>query len=707
MSGVHVQTPAPQGGQKGEKKIQLNGGSAVPLISTVGEGEGRVQQDPKSADESKIQEDLLEPEDPGKPQSPQDPKKPQRLQDPGKPQRPQEPEELGGSQDPKKPQRPQESEELGGSQDPKKPQRPQEPEELGGSQDPKKPQRPQEPEELGGSQDPKKPQRPQEPEELGGSQDPKKLQGPQGPEKLEGSQEAPEEPAQDVLGPDDVVCDSCIENPRRALKSCLTCLVSYCQAHLRPHLENPKFQSHRLVEPLRDIERRTCEAHRRPLEFYCRADACCVCSDCAAEEHRGHQTAPVRDARREIEKELSNKQREMLKTMTAAENAINKLQTNTVSIANSVTEVREVIEQQFSELQLVVEQARREVEEVLEAEEKQAVRQAEGIQAHLEQKCGELKKTQLQVERLSRTKHDIDFLTEYSEWQKEKVDVSLPGVYIGLMDRLTFFSQVVTESTAQLRHQLLATYRNKLKDTSKNEKLGIKTTVHAIVSAKHKASQPDPQSREDFMKYCTPLSFDADTVHKFLRLTEENRKVTNTTPWQHSYPDTPERFEQHRQVLAAESFYLGRHYFEVDVSGDGTHLGVTYKSIDRKSGESNGCITGSGFSWCLQWNGRGFSAWHSGVETPLPVGGFTRVGVYVDYARGSLAFYGVADAMTLIHRYQAEFLEPLYPAFWLSKKENVVLLVSPGAPLPLKSPSPPSTPPSGSTTPPAEEQQKS
>ncbi|KAG5853656.1 hypothetical protein ANANG_G00028300 [Anguilla anguilla] len=147
--------------------------------------------------------------------------------------------------------------------------------------------------------------------------------------------EAPEEPAQDVLGPDDVVCDSCIENPRRALKSCLTCLVSYCQAHLRPHLENPKFQSHRLVEPLRDIERRTCEAHRRPLEFYCRADACCVCSDCAAEEHRGHKTAPVRDARREIEKELSNKQREMLKTMTAAENAINKLQTNTVSIAVS------------------------------------------------------------------------------------------------------------------------------------------------------------------------------------------------------------------------------------------------------------------------------------------------------------------------------------------------------------------------------------
>lgn len=190
------------------------------------------------------------------------------------------------------------------------------------------------------------------------------------------------------------------------------------------------------------------------------------------------------------------------------------------------------------------------------------------------------------------------------------------------------------------------------------------------------------------------MSFDADTAHKFLRLTEENRKVTNTTPWQHPYPDVPERFENWRQVLATESFYVGRHYFEVDVSGEGTHVGLTYKSIDRKGPESNSCIAGNDFSWCLQWNGRSFSAWHGDVETPLSVDKFTRIGVYVDYSRGLLAFYGVDDVvgMTLIHKYKAEFLEPLYPAFWLSKKENVVVLVEPGEPLPLKSSSPPKIP---------------
>ncbi|KAG9332162.1 hypothetical protein JZ751_015738 [Albula glossodonta] len=181
------------------------------------------------------------------------------------------------------------------------------------------------------------------------------------------------------------------------------------------------------------------------------------------------------------------------------------------------------------------------------------------------------------------------------------------------MDRLTSFSQLVTETTQELCDLLLSTYHNKLKETSKNEKLGIKTTVQAIVVAKQQVVLPDPETREDFIKW-------------------------------------------------------------------------------------------NDFSWCLQWNGRTFSAWHSDVETPLKVGKFTRIGVYVDYTRGLLAFYGVADSMTLIHQYQAEFLEPLYPAFWLSKKENVVLLVTPGDTLPLKSPSPPSTPPSGATTLPAQVQ---
>lgn len=127
-------------------------------------------------------------------------------------------------------------------------------------------------------------------------EDLKESEAPKKPDE-EPKEEIKEEP----LGPDDVVCDSCIERPCRALKSCLTCLVSYCEAHLRPHLENPKFQNHRLVDPLQDIERRTCESHKWPLELFCCADTCCICQDCLTEDHRGHNTVTVVEARRQIE----------------------------------------------------------------------------------------------------------------------------------------------------------------------------------------------------------------------------------------------------------------------------------------------------------------------------------------------------------------------------------------------------------------------
>lgn len=98
-----------------------------------------------------------------------------------------------------------------------------------------------------------------------------------------------------------VPCDTCMDEPGKAVKSCLTCLVSFCEDHLRPHLENAKFQSHRLVEPLRHVDVRTCDIHRLPLERFCLTDGCCLCSDCCGQGHRGHATSSLEEARAQIE----------------------------------------------------------------------------------------------------------------------------------------------------------------------------------------------------------------------------------------------------------------------------------------------------------------------------------------------------------------------------------------------------------------------
>ncbi|XP_031668435.1 E3 ubiquitin-protein ligase TRIM39 isoform X2 [Oncorhynchus kisutch] len=68
---------------------------------------------------------------------------------------------------------------------------------------------------------------------------------------LQGLQQAgfsPALPALGYAGPGDVACDICSGQKLRAVKSCLTCTVSYCESHIRQHYTVPALQRHTLAE---------------------------------------------------------------------------------------------------------------------------------------------------------------------------------------------------------------------------------------------------------------------------------------------------------------------------------------------------------------------------------------------------------------------------------------------------------------------------
>lgn len=170
------------------------------------------------------------------------------------------------------------------------------------------------------------------------------------------------------------------------------------------------------------------------------------------------------------------------------------------------------------------------------------------------------------------------------------------------------------------------------------------------------------------------MTFDPDTTHHFLRMMEDKRKLINTSPWQHSYPDHPNRFDHWHQALSAESLYQGRHYVEAELSGEGAHVGLAYKGIERKGEQKAGCIAGYAFSWCVGRDSRGVFTWHANAETPLAVDDVSTVGLYVDFQRGSLSFYDVTGGMKVLHVYRKNFTEPLYLTAWLSKNDNFIHL---------------------------------
>uniref|UniRef100_A0A3P8NVG6 NACHT domain-containing protein n=1 Tax=Astatotilapia calliptera TaxID=8154 RepID=A0A3P8NVG6_ASTCA len=67
-------------------------------------------------------------------------------------------------------------------------------------------------------------------------------------------------------------------------------------------------------------------------------------------------------------------------------------------------------------------------------------------------------------------------------------------------------------------------------------------------------------------KYSCQLTIDTNTVHRELKLSDNNRKVTRVIEEQ-SYPDHPDRFDVHPQLLCRNGL-TGRCYWEVECRGD-------------------------------------------------------------------------------------------------------------------------------------------
>ncbi|XP_073332014.1 E3 ubiquitin/ISG15 ligase TRIM25-like isoform X2 [Pagrus major] len=85
---------------------------------------------------------------------------------------------------------------------------------------------------------------------------------------------------------DDVVrCDTCME--AEASQTCLTCMASFCEEHLRPHRENPIFRPHQLSEPVGDLLERICPDHHKLMEFFCSQHGRPICSICLQQVHKG------------------------------------------------------------------------------------------------------------------------------------------------------------------------------------------------------------------------------------------------------------------------------------------------------------------------------------------------------------------------------------------------------------------------------------
>ncbi|XP_028657183.2 tripartite motif-containing protein 16-like isoform X1 [Erpetoichthys calabaricus] len=463
----------------------------------------------------------------------------------------------------------------------------------------------------------------------------------------------PAPPSQNYAGPGDVECDFCTGTKLRAVKSCLTCMASFCQTHMQPHYEVAAWKAHKLVDPDGNLQEKLCGKHRNPLELFCKTDETCICVLCVATGHRNHETVELETEREEKEKQLGvtrneirRRLQEKEKTLEETRRAMKKVQ---ISLGRQVDEN----DKSFADLIRCIEEAHKKLKEKIREQEKREIEKAEGVMEQLEKEIKELKRRDAELKGLSETKDHIHFLQTFSSL------CVLPDDGHSLR-----FTATADFSSEYLQKELCC-LKKSLEKISQWDIMTRTPSGSDCEAPTFTLQPPELKGREAFLQYFCPLTLDMNTAHKLLHLSEKNKKVTCMRT-EAGYPDHPDRFDYWTQVLCREALTGTCCYWEVEWNGYLMGIGVTYKGLGRK-GRGKKCSLGNNdMSWSLWWSEHRYMVYHNDKETAISAPYSPRIGVYLDWPAGSLSFYSVSHTMTLLHRFNTSFTEPLYPGFGFS-----------------------------------------
>ncbi|XP_032364036.1 tripartite motif-containing protein 16-like [Etheostoma spectabile] len=448
-------------------------------------------------------------------------------------------------------------------------------------------------------------------------------------------------------GAEDVACDVCTGRKLKAIKSCLICLVSYCEKHLQPHYESPAFKKHKLVEPSKKLQENVCSRHDEVMKMFCRTDQQLICYLCSVDEHKGHDTVSAAAERAERQRELEGSRLNIQQRIQDREKDVKLLQQQAEAINLSADEAVEDSEKIFTELIRLLEKRSSDVKQQVRSQQEREVSRVRELQEKLEQEITELKRKDAELKKLSHTEDHNQFLHNYPSLAP--LSQSASSIQIRPLSGF----EDVTAAVSELRDKLQDVLREKRTTVSLTG-----TEVDVLLP------QPEPKTRAGFLQYSREITLDPNTAYTQLLLSEGNRKATLMSQHQ-SYSSHPDRFtDWWFQVLSRESL-TGRCYWEVEMRG-GVSVAVAYKNI-RREGRSGECGFGrNDKSWALYCNNNSYTFWSNKVQTPVSGPGSSRVGVYLDHSAGILSFYSVSGTMTLLHRVQTTFTQPLYAGLWVA-----------------------------------------
>ncbi|XP_045922971.1 E3 ubiquitin/ISG15 ligase TRIM25-like [Micropterus dolomieu] len=443
-------------------------------------------------------------------------------------------------------------------------------------------------------------------------------------------------------GAGDVACDVCTGRKLKALKSCLQCLVSYCEQHLQPHYESPAFEKHKLVDPSKELQENICSQHGKVMKIFCRTDQQCICYLCSMDEHKDHNIVLASAERTGRQIELGTSRQRIQQRIQDIEKEVKALQHEVEAINHSADKAVQGSQKIFTQLVRLIRNRSSDVKQQIRSRQKTEVSRAKDLQEKLQQEMSKLRRKDAELERLSHTEDHIQFLHNYPSLSCPCEFTDSPSIKIHPQLYFEDVTVAVSEAGDKLQ-DILSEAWTKISLTE--------TRVDVFLP------QAEPKTRTEFLQYSCQITLDPNSAHRQLLLSEGNRKATVTSE-KLLYPSNQDRFTDMFQVLSRESL-SGRHYWEVQKSRCEVSIAVTYQDISRTGYESG--FGNDDKSWTLECFNNNYAFRHNSIGTFISGLQSSKIGVYLDHMAGILSFYSVSETMTLLHRVQTTFTQPLCP----------------------------------------------
>ncbi|XP_074198858.1 E3 ubiquitin/ISG15 ligase TRIM25 isoform X2 [Camelus bactrianus] len=488
--------------------------------------------------------------------------------------------------------------------------------------------------------------------------------------------------------PSPVACDHCLQ--ATAVKTCLVCMASFCQEHLKPHLESPAFQDHSLQPPVRDLMQRKCPQHNRLRDFFCTEHNECICHICLV-EHKTCSPAPLSQASAELENKLRHKLSIMYCQINGASRALEDVRARQQDVREAAHRKLDQLKQEHLEMKALIDAAEASSTRKIKEEEKRVISKFDHVYQVLLKKKSEIQTFKEEIELALSKGDEFEFLEKAAKLQGittkpvyvPKVELNhelIKGICQGTTDLKNELKQSITHLQNKKPeeptvpgdpggHSLLAAQKPTRpgKKLQKEEKKPKKPPI-ALPGKNLCFGAPEQlvevKSRPELLQYAVKVILDYNTAHNKVALSK-TYTVASVADTSQNYRPHPQRFTYCPQVLGLHCYKKGIHYWEAELQKNNfCGVGICYGSMDRQGPESR--LGRNSASWCVEWFNTKISSWHNNVEKTLPTTKATRVGVLLNCDHGFVIFFAVAtDRVHLLYKFKEDFTEALYPAFWV------------------------------------------